>query len=263
MAGLSSGLLQVFWSCFARSPVLAVRYAVLLLVVVALLVLTACASPSPTPTSTPILSRPTPTPTFVVPTATPDIRATIAAGVQATIEGQPVRTATATATAIQKPTATPTPTATSTPIPTTQPSPCPSYEESLYLAKISEILTSIGGNLDQLGALFISASNNSALFFDEQWMSEVVIILVILELNVEEIRDATVIPPSILHIQSDMEDLANIIELYVDTLTRGLDNSDPNLISAATDILYNAEGLPASVLNKVQALCDTRDPINE
>ena len=258
MAGSSSGLSQVFWSCFARSPVLAVRYAVLLLVAVALLVLTACASPSPLPTSTPILSRPTPTPTFVVPTATADIQATIAAGVQATIAAEPVPSAAAAQERAATVTATPMPTATATP--TTSPvpefTPCPSYEESLYLARISDILISIGMNLDKLGRLFLSVGDNEALLSDGQWMAEVAIILVILELNVEETRNITTMPPSVLQIHSDMQELASIVELYVDTLTRGLDSSDPALISAATDILYQSEELSTSVMDKVFSLCN-------
>ena len=162
-----------------------------------------------------------------------------------------------TATATARPTATPSslnpPTA--TPRPTPPVVRCPSSVERTYFNKVSEISSTIAQSMRDFSTLLSLASDNPLLITDDEWRTQMVLVLVLLQTSAKEIRDVTPVPSSVRHIHLDMERIADLIDRGTNAFARGVDSGNVDLIYTGANSIDQMTAIASSVTSKVSTFC--------
>ncbi len=171
---------------------------------------------------------------------------------------QPVVTATTALTATARPTSTPTPrptpvppTVTLVPMPTVE---CPTAQEALYFAELADILDAMGSASLELGPLFVQASDNPLLFFDDDWIAAIAIQLALLQIGSDTVVGLDA-PDSVSSVHNIALLMAELVAIATDKYAEGIDNLDPDAILEANDYMNRATTHTANLGPAMEGFC--------
>jgi hypothetical protein len=182
---------------------------------------------------TEVTPQATPT-TEVEPTQTPTAEPTVPIVREPTNTPTPVPTATPEPTPTPAPTATPQPTATPTPVPPTPtpvpptPEPALTAEEEAYIEAVVTQAEVMAESLTRLGELM-----QAPQFFDENWIMNVAVELVLIQMVYDEATELEV-PPKFAEVHDLYLQGMSLFNDMTYDLIYGIDNLDIDRINAAT-----------------------------
>ena len=126
-----------------------------------------------------------------------------------------------------------------TPIPPTLMNLCPNAEESAYFSALGYQFTAMGDSLSEFGPLFVQASIDPTLLFNEEWRISVVVASASITVAADSIIELSP-PPSVAGIHTMAEEIAYSCKEAVAQKLYGIDNFDVDAVEAGNALIESA-----------------------